>query len=376
MVLPSNWCRPGSAPVRLADSGKFPLLPERRVEVSVLKTLARLAVAALVVGSSGVAAVAAAGPALAAGPCGTVSTAPAYKHVIWIWMENHSFGDIIGNTSQAPFINSLAGECGLATNYRNLSHPSLPNYVGATSGLPVSSLTPFDPDCNPTGSCLSSAPSIFGQGESWKAYEESMPSNCLGSNSGEYAVRHNPPPYFTSLSGCSTFDVPYPQLATDLANNTLPAFSFVTPNLIDDMHDGTINQGDTWLSSNLPTILNSSAYTSGSTAVFITWDEGTGGSTGENCVTNTTDASCNVATIVISPSTPAGSQSATLFSHYSLLGTAEQLLGLPLLGQAASATTMTSAFNLAPGSAGNTVTVTNPGAQTSTAGTATSLQIT
>jgi phosphatidylinositol-3-phosphatase len=336
--------------------------------------LARLAVPLLVAGMAPLIAMGAAKPAAAAGPCGTQSTPPAYTHVIWIWMENHSFGDIIGNTSQAPYINTLAGECGLATNYHNLSHPSLPNYVGATSGLAVSSLTPFDPDCNPTGSCLTSAPSIFGQGESWKAYEESMPSNCLGSNSGEYAVRHNPPPYFTSLSGCSTLDVPYTQLATDLANNTLPAFLFVTPNLIDDMHDGTINNGDTWLSSNLPTILNSPEYTSGSTAVFITWDEGTGGSTGENCASNTTDASCNVATIVVSPSTPAGTQSAAAFSHYSLLATTEQLLGLPLLGQAASATTMTSAFNLAPTS-GNTVTVTSPGSQTSTAGTAVSLQI-
>jgi hypothetical protein len=139
------------------------------------------------------------------------------------------------------------------------------------------------------------------------------------------------------------------------------------------MHDGTITDGDTWLSSNLPTILNSPEYTSGSTAVFITWDEGSGGSTGENCSTNTSDASCQVATIVVSPSTPAGAQSSTLFNHYSLLGTTEQLLGLPLLGQAASSPTMTSAFNLAP--TGNTVTVTNPGAQTSTVGTPVSLQI-
>lgn len=289
-------------------------------------------------------------------------------------MENHSYSNIIGNTSQAPYIYTLASECGLATNYHNLSHPSLPNYVGATSGLAVSSLTPFDPDCNPTGSCLTSAPSIFGQGETWKAYEESMPSNCDPSNSGEYAVRHNPPPYFTSLSGCGSFDVPYTQLSTDLANNTLPAFSFVTPNLIDDMHDGTITAGDTWLSSNLPTILNSPEYTSGSTVVFITWDEGSGGSTGENCSTNTTDSSCQVATIVVSPSTPVGTQSSTIFNHYSLLGTTEQLLGLPPLGQAASSPTMTSAFNLA--STGNTVTVSNPGPQTSTVGTPASLQIT
>ena len=309
------------------------------------KALAALTATALTALGITIGAVAAT-PAAAAGPCGTATAAPTYQHVIWIWMENHSYGDIIGNTSQAPYINSVANECGLATNYHNISHPSLPNYVSATSGLALSGISKFDSDCNPSKRCSTSAASIFGQGETWKSYEESMPSNCDKSNSGEYAVRHNPPPYYTALSGCSTKDVPYPQLATDLANNTLPAFSFVTPNLIDDMHDGTIAQGDSWLSTNLPKILSSSAYTGGKTAVFITWDEGTGGSSGENCATNTSDASCQVATLVISPSTVAGSKSATLFNHYSLLGTAEQLLGLPKLGQAASAATLTSAFNL------------------------------
>ncbi|MBS2966190.1 hypothetical protein KGA66_24300 [Actinocrinis puniceicyclus] len=283
--------------------------------------------------------------AAATGPCGTLTTAPTYTHVIWVWMENHSYSDIIGN-SQAPYINSLASECGLATNYHNVSHPSLPNYVGAVSGLAVSSLSQFDTDCGPSKRCSTSAASIFGQGESWKAYEESMPSNCDKSNSGNYAVRHNPPPYFTSLSGCSTFDVPYTQLATDLSAGTLPAFSFVTPNVIDDMHNGTIADGDTWLAHDLPTILNSAEYQSGTTAVFLTWDEGSSGSSGESCAANTGDQSCHVATIVISPSTAAGSTSATLFNHYSLLGTAEQLLGLPALGQASSYPTLTSAFNL------------------------------
>ena len=305
------------------------------------------AVAGVMVAAAGIAGitVATSVSAKAAGPCGTLTTAPTYKHVIWIWMENHSYGDIIGS-SQAPYINSVASECGLATNYHNLSHPSLPNYIGATSGLALKSLKTFDPDCRPSKRCSTPAASIFGQGETWKAYEESMPADCYPSNSGEYAVRHNPPPYYTALTGCATNDVPYTQLATDLANNALPAFSFITPNLIDDMHDGTVADGDTWLSSNLPTILSSAEYTSGSTAVIISWDEGTGGKTGEDCTTNTTDTSCQVATIVISPSTPAGSTSGTLFNHYSLLGTTEQLLGLPALGQAVSATTMTAAFNL------------------------------
>ena len=286
--------------------------------------------------------------AAASGPCGTAAPPPAYRHVIWIWMENHSLGDIIGNKSQAPYVNSVAASCGLATDYHASTHPSLPNYLAATSGIAQGSLPATTYlDCNVSVICDMTAGSIFGQGESWKAYEESMPSNCYKSNSGEYAVRHNPAVYYTSLSGCASKDVPYTQLATDLADNALPAFSFITPNLIDDMHDGTIAQGDTWLASHLPAILNSKQYQSGTTAVFITWDEGSGGYPIEDCDdASVTDTSCIVPTIVISPSTPAGTTSGSFFDHYSLLGTTEQLLGLPKLASAASAPTMTAAFHL------------------------------
>ncbi len=284
--------------------------------------------------------------AAGAGLCGRVVAPPTYRHVVWIWMENHSYGDIIGNKAQAPYLNALASECGLATNYHNISHPSLPNYLAATSGrdrdgLPVLSWL----DCSPSAVCDTSAASIFGQGETWKAYQESMPSNCARSNSGEYAVRHNPPPYYEKLSGCASHDVPYAQLVTDLAANAMPAFSFITPNLIHDMHDGTIAQGDAWLASHLPAILTSAAYRAGNTAIFITWDEGSGGHPAENCA-ETSDASCHIATIVVSPSTRAGSISGILFNHYSLLGTTEQLLGLARLGQASSYPTMTAAFHL------------------------------
>ena len=115
---------------------------------------------------------------------------------------------------------------------------------------------------------------------------------------------------YTTLSGCATNDVPFTHLATDLSSGTLPAFSFITPNLLDDMHNGTVAQGDTWLSNNLPVILNSPEYTSGTTAVFITWDEGKGGSA-TKCATNKTDVGCHVATLVISPSTVPGSTSCT-----------------------------------------------------------------
>lgn len=259
-------------------------------------------------------------------------------------MENHSYSSIIA-TDGAPYINSLAKQCGVATNYHNISHPSLPNYVAAVTGLSLAGIANFSGDCDPSSSCSTSSDSIFGQGETWKAYEESMPTNCDRSNSGDYAVRHNPPVYLTSLSGCATDDVPYPDLAADLAANTLPAFAFVTPNVVDDMHDGTIAEGDGWLAQNLGDIFQSPAYRSGTTAVFVTWDEGEGGSSSD-CATNTTDVGCHVAALVASPSTVPGTTSGAVFNHYSLLGTTEELLGLPRLGQAAIEPTMTGAFNL------------------------------
>lgn len=284
------------------------------------------------------------------GPCGQ-SSVPTYHHVVFVVLENHSYGSIIGSSS-APFINGLAAQCGLATNYHSTTHNSLPNYLALTSGLSVSALQPFVNDCLPSV-CTTSASSIFGQlGSSARSYEESMTSNCEKGNDGEYAPKHNPEAYYSSLSGCSSSDVPLGTLSSsalldDLGNDaTAPAFSFVTPNLCDDMHDCSVSTGDSWLSSWINAILGTAAYKAGDTAVFVTFDEGEPASAGEDCAANPGDESCHVATLVIAPSVPLGAQVGTAYTHYGLLATAEDLLGLPRLGQAASATSLVSGFNL------------------------------
>ena len=85
-----------------------------------------------------------------------------------------------------------AAQCGLATSYHSISHPSLPEYIAATSGLPLGQLTPFLTDCQPAPGCNSTANNVFHQAGRWKSYAESMPSNCGMTNSGTYAPRHNP----------------------------------------------------------------------------------------------------------------------------------------------------------------------------------------
>jgi phosphatidylinositol-3-phosphatase len=280
-------------------------------------------------------------------PCGRAAArSVSYSHVIWLWMENHSYEDIVGSSS-APYLNSLARACGLATNYHNITHPSLPNYIAATSGLGGQALQPFQGDCNPSASCSTDAMSIFAQVPSWRAYEESMPAACDRQDSGDYAARHNPPLYYTSLAGCQQRDLPLTTLSSDLTTDSLPAYSFITPNLCHDTHDCPVSAGDQWLASEVPQILDSRAYRAGHTVLFITWDEGKGGSASD-CATNEIDVGCHVATLIVSPSTPAGQRSGELFNHYSLLRTTEDLLGLSPLDQAAGASSMVKAFGLGP----------------------------
>lgn len=284
--------------------------------------------------------------------CGREATPPAvWAHVVWIWMENHDERHIVGNP-EAPYGNhTLIAQCGLATNYHNVIHPSLPNYLAATSGR-----TLVGGDCGPDA-CATSAPSLFAQlrtaGKSWRAYQESMPSNCAHGDSGEYAARHNPPVYYTPIADdCARWDVPMGgdqgQLAGDLSSGHLPDFAFITPNLCDDTHDCGVRTGDRWLATWVPRIVASPAYRAGSTVVVLTWDEGDSGGSSD-CARNTTEPGCQVATVVIAPTTRPGTRSDVLFNHYSLLATTEQLLGLPVaLGHAADPSTasMRTAFNL------------------------------
>jgi hypothetical protein len=245
-----------------------------------------------------------------------------FKHVIWIVFENKSYDSVIGSGS-APYIDSLAHECGLATNYTAEIHPSLPNYIAMTSG----STQGITDDSSPASHPLD-VPSIFSQlGSDWRALQESMPTNCAQSNSGTYVVRHNPAAYYTNID-CPANDVPL-GLVPDLSAQ----FTFVTPDLCNDMHDCPVETGDTWLAAFMSLVFASSEYQAGGTAVFITWDEG--GSTDQH-----------IPLLVVSPYTRSGTEAGDAYGHYSLLRTTEELLGLDALGGAADAPSMRSAFGL------------------------------
>ena len=245
-------------------------------------------------------------------------------------MENHSASQIVGNPS-APYINSLAKSCGLATDYTAISHPSLPNYIAATSGDTHGIADDGSPSSHPLA-----VPSIFGQAASAKSYEQSMPAPCARSDSGRYVVKHNPAVYYTRLAAnCTRTNLPLGALAGALTRNKLPAFSFVTPDLCSDMHDCSVSAGDSWLKRWVLAITAGPAYKAGGTVLFIVWDEA------DNDAANTVPA------LVVSPYTRAGTRSGAAFTHYSLLRTTEDLLHIPTrLGNAATAASMRAAFGL------------------------------
>jgi len=157
-----------------------------------------------------------------------------------------------------------------------------------------------------------------------------MPSSCDHVTSGQYAARHNPAVYYTSIAAtCKRNDVPL-----TLPLNLRAGFTLIVPNICDDMHSCSVRVGDTWLKRMVPSIIASSQYQSGSLVLFITFDENDGA------------ASNQVPTLVIAPSVRRGARVGTRFTHYSLLRTTETLLNVPLLGAARTATSMIAPFHL------------------------------
>jgi len=235
---------------------------------------------------------------------------------------------VIGN-SPARYENELAAGCGLATNYRAITHPSLPNYLAATSGETWGVRDDGSPSAHPI-----TARSVFEQAGSWREYVESAPGTCPTRSTPLYAQKHDPALYYTRLRGvCRQRVVSLGELGRDLAGGTLPRFASVVPDLCHDTHDCGVRAGDDWLRRWVPRIAGSAAYRSGRAAVFLVWDEGEG-------------ADQHVALIAIARSIRPGTKAARRFDHYSLLRTTEELLGLPYLGRARSALSMAGSLGL------------------------------
>src|SRR5437762_6249595 len=278
-----------------------------------------------------------AGVVLTAGMLASGSV-PRPGHVVIVIEENHSYTEIIGS-SAAPYINNtLAAGGALMTSSYAITHPSQPNYVaffsGSTQGVITDGVYPHSQFTAPNlGAKLRYAGFAFG------GYSETMPSvgydgASAGTTPATYKRKHNPwvnwqdstYPLPTNKLPPSV-NMPYAGYFPSSANYaSLPTLCFVIPNQADDMHDGTVAQGDSWLQANLSAYAN--WCMSHNSLLIVTWDEDDGTS------------SNHIATIFWGPMVVPGHYGQTI-NHYSVLRTIEVMFGLSHDAGSTSATSIT-----------------------------------
>ncbi|MEZ0065043.1 hypothetical protein ABIA32_001031 [Streptacidiphilus sp. MAP12-20] len=336
-------------------------------------------------------------PVTAAALTVPTSTVPGYDHVFVVMMENNNYSassntvdggaGIIGNSS-APYINNTLLPMGsLLTNYHAGTHNSDPNYeqiaFGNSYGRSAMAVGGGNANCITSTACTATnnglSDNLDAVGKTWKQYVQSQTSNCQTTSSGNYSSDDVPFYYAAKMKNdnayCQAHWQPLPQLLnTDLAStSTTPAFVWADADSCDDMEGCGIAAGDTWLRQTLPTLFHSPAWTQQKSLLLLTWDEDGANSPGGFGPGQTNQ----VATLAIGSqgTVKAGYQDAARYDHYSTARVIDSALGLPAMtNNDRWATPYNEVFTSAQ-TGGNTVTVTDPGAQTATTGAAVSLQL-
>jgi hypothetical protein len=255
----------------------------------------------------------------------TAAAVPTPAHVVIVVEENRSQSNIIGNKA-APFINQLAANGAMMAQSFAEVHPSEPNYYALFAGntLVKENVCPVA-----AGDTPNLGSQLLGAGYTFAGFAESLPApGSADCRAGKYARKHVPWASFTNIPSARSLPFSaFPAPGNPQQNYAgLPTVSMVIPNLDNDMHDGSIAQGDQWLYQNL------SQYASWARAnnslLILTWDED------DNTARN------QIPTVIYGANVRPGSYDEPI-SHYNVLSTIEQMYGLPKLGLAARAPAIT-----------------------------------
>lgn len=247
------------------------------------------------------------------------ATIPTPAHVVIVVEENRDPDDVIGNKS-APYINTLAANGANMTQSFAEAHPSEPNYLalfaGNAFGL-ILDVCPFN-----GGNTPNLASELLAAGRTFTGFAEDLPA--VGSavcTSGKYDRKHAPWVNFSNVPGSDS--VPFSAFPAPSNYASLPTVSFVIPNIDNDMHNGSVAQGDSWLLQHL------SSYAEWAKAnnslLVVTWDE-----------SNDLLAPNRIPMIFYGAHVKAGTYDERI-NHYNLLSTLEQMYELPKTAQAANA---------------------------------------
>lgn len=240
---------------------------------------------------------------------------PRYDHVVIVIEENHSAAEV----AEAPCLSSLAARGMVFSRSFAVAHPSQPNYIALFSGLTQGVTNDWRHDLSAPNLALS----LAAAGLSFTGYSEDLPAvGFRGDRSGSYVRKHNPWASFKNVPDSANrpfSDFP----AADFSK--LPTVSFVIPNLHNDMHDGSVAEGDAWLREHIDAY--AAWAVSHNSLLIVTFDEGPG---------RQPFATTPIATIFVGARAKTGLSDQPI-THYSILRTIEDMYGLPYLGEDAKA---------------------------------------
>jgi acid phosphatase len=234
-----------------------------------------------------------------------------------------------------PWVARLGDRYGHTTAYHGIRHPSLPNYLAIAGGSTFGVTDDGDPSVN-----QATGPSVVGRalaaGRSATVFADAMSSRCELSNSGEYAVRHNPWTYFTGeRAQCRRHDVPLSRLAPAIRHGALPNVGMVVPDVCHDAHDCPLSTANAWLKRRITAVMAGPDWASGRLAVVVTADED------DNHHGNA------VLTVVAHPALHHVT-TRTAMNHYALSRSLSQVAGTAPLRQARKAPSLLRQLGLRP----------------------------
>lgn len=288
---------------------------------------------------------------------------PASQHIVLVIDENHSLAEV---QAGMPWLVAQGTANGYAINYKSDTDGSLEDYLWLASGwcentgdcsVPPGYTTNFA--CN-GGGCTPARitdDNIFREmnnaGISWKVYAETYTQaggtpTSPDNNTIHYYRRHNGATWYSdildNLDGSASKIVDFSQFASDLAVDALPRFVIIVPNGLDDAHDGTLAQADSFLKNNLTSMLSKPYFQAGGDGLLlVTFDECNSG--------NNTGCSNSIYTAIIGPKVIPSTVSSVAYKHENLLRTMLDALGITTYpGWSASAAPMSDFFNGSPAS--------------------------
>lgn len=260
---------------------------------------------------------------------------PHFSHVFVVVEENSSYSSVIG-TQAMPYLDSLAGRYGLATEYHADTHPSIGNYFMLTVGEVITNDDGFSGIVTEDNIVRR----LVAAGKTWKSYAEDLPFvGYTGQSRNAYARSHNPLSYLSDVVNDPAQRrnlVPFTRFGEDLKNDALPNYAFIVPNLCHDAHNCPLRLADAWLRSNIAPLIESPTFQRDGLLIIV-FDEAA-----------RADASYGggrVAWVEVSPKSKRGYQSRALYQHESTLRLTAEGLGLTAFpGLAAAASNMSEFF--------------------------------